>query len=70
MTKLWAGTDPVFLSALESELEAKGIRYSVRNQDLQMAKGELPPQVIWPEIWIWDEERSQEAHEILANLAR
>ena len=42
--------------------------FSVRNQDLQVAVGELPPIAIWPEIWVWDDERFREAQEILADL--
>ena len=69
MRKLWTGTDPLRLALLRSELEAKGIRFSIRNEDLQTAVGELPQIAVWPEIWIQDDERFHEAQEILADFA-
>ena len=68
MKRLWAGKDQLRLAMLRSELDAKHIRYSVRNEDLQVAAGELPVLDTWPEIWIHDAERFHEAQEILADL--
>jgi hypothetical protein len=68
MKQLWTGNDLVRMALLRSELDAKGIPYTVRNEALRIAMGELPPMDIWPEIWITDEARFGEAEEILRDL--
>jgi hypothetical protein len=51
-------------------LDAKAIRYVVKNEALGVAAGELPPIAMWPEIWVLDDERLEEARTILAELAK
>lgn len=68
MKQLWTGKDPVKLSILRSELEARGIRFSIRNEDLQVGIGEIPPIEAWPEIWINDNEEYGEAKAILEDI--
>lgn len=68
MKKLWTGNDPVRLMLLRAELSARGISFSVRNEDLRIASGELPPTDIWPEIWINDDKNLQEAEDVLGDL--
>lgn len=68
MKKLWTGTDLVQLTMLKSELEAKGIEFTVKNEALRGAVGELPWNDIWPEVWIADDADLKAAEEVLADL--
>jgi len=68
MRKLWTGNDPVRLMLLRAELSARGIEFSVRNEDLRIASGDLPPMDIWPEIGIHDDTDLREAEEVLGDL--
>ena len=68
MRKFWTGNDLVRMAVLQSELNAKGISFTVRNEALRSGMGELPPIAIWPEIWITEDARFAEAEEILRDL--
>jgi len=68
MKQLWTGNDPVKLAILRSELDAKGIRFSVRNECLRAAMGEIPPIETWPELWVEDDECFHLAQVILDDI--
>lgn len=68
MRKLWTGNDPVLKSMLQSELDARGIAFTVRNEELRVGMGDLPAADIWPELWVADDSRFGEAAEILRDL--
>jgi rubrerythrin len=38
----------------------------VKNQNLTVARGELPPADTWPEVWVIDNAKAQEAMDILS----
>jgi hypothetical protein len=68
MKQLWTGNDPVLMSMLRPELNARGIAFTVRNEALGVAMGELPPIDIWPELWVIEDARFGEAEAILRDL--
>ena len=56
------------MSMLRSELDARGITFSMRNEALLIGMGELQPTDICPELWITEDSRFSEAAEILRDL--
>lgn len=68
MKLLWTGNDPVVMSFLRAELTSREIPFVVKNEALGVALGELPPVEIWPELWVADDARFDEAEEVLRDL--
>ena len=50
---------------LKNILESGGIECVVRNLYLGAAMGEIPPIECWPELWVVDDERYEEAEAVL-----
>ncbi len=49
-------------------LRQAGIANYVRNEFLSGALGDLPPQEVWPEVWIIDDRDDAAARRIVADL--
>jgi hypothetical protein len=65
MKKLYTAQNPLTISHLKNILESGGIVCVVKNLYLASAVGELPPIECWPELWIIDDARHDEAQEVL-----
>jgi hypothetical protein len=65
MKKLYSAQNPLMISHLKNILESGGIECAVKNQYLAGAAGELPPIECWPELWVLDERKVDEAREVL-----
>ncbi len=53
---------------LSRALEDHGIRCTVRNEYLSGGAGDLPPNELWPELWITDERDIEPARRLLQAL--
>ncbi len=65
MKRLYTAQNPLTISHLKNILESGGIRCVVKNLYLAGAAGELPPIECWPELWVADDGRYEEAREVL-----
>jgi hypothetical protein len=52
MKKVFSSAQGFETGFITSMLEEAGIAYTIRNQYLSGAIGELPPTECWPEIWV------------------
>ena len=68
MKKLHTAPDPLVISHLKNILESGGISCAVKNSYLSAAVGELPPIECWPELWVLDDARLDEAREVLEKM--
>lgn len=55
---------------MRSVLESYEIECQVLGEFRTSAAGELPPGQCWPELWVLDDERADEALKILAQTER
>ena len=58
------------VQCLRTVLESRGIPCEVRGIDRGIGIGELPPIECWPELWVTDDARIQEAEAIVAESIR
>ena len=65
MKKLYTTQNPLMISHLKNILETGGIGCVVKNSYLASAMGEIPPIECWPELWVLEDERYQEAQAVL-----
>jgi len=65
MKKLYTAQVPLMIDHLKNILESGGIECVVRNTYLGAAMGEIPPIECWPELWVVDDERYEEAQAVL-----
>jgi hypothetical protein len=65
MKKVYTAKDPLMVGHLKNVLETYGIHCVTRKYDLSSGAGELPPTECWPELWIVNEQRFNEAESIL-----
>ena len=65
MKKLYTAQNPLTISHLKNILESGGIKCVVKNLYLSAAAGELPPIECWPELWVADDGRYDEAREVV-----
>ncbi|MDJ0841973.1 MAG: DUF2007 domain-containing protein [Acidobacteriota bacterium] len=63
--------DVALLHLIRKALEGRGFKCLVRNEHRAgIAAGEIPPLILWPELYILDENRSREAVELVAEMTR
>lgn len=55
MRKVYTSSDAIMTGFLRGVLEDHAIRCLIKNEILQGATGELPPQETWPEIWVLED---------------
>ncbi len=65
MIKIYSNQDTLMLGHLRNVMSSHGIECVIRNQDLSTAMGEIPPIECWPELWILDDSRYEEARALL-----
>jgi len=65
MKKIYSAQDSLMISHLKNVLEGRGIECVIKNGDLAIALGELPPIECWPELWVVDETQYPRAEEVL-----
>ncbi len=50
-------------------LELRGIYTTVRNENLHSVMGSIPPTECWIELWILDDDRTEEASQIVDSIS-
>jgi hypothetical protein len=65
MKKIATAGNVIEAGQISALLENAGISVLVKNHFLSGALGELPPTLLWPEIWLLDERDATCAREIL-----
>ena len=69
MRQVYTSPNTALVNHLRSILDSLGIPCRVRGEFLSAAVGELPPIECWAELWILDDDRYDEAAEILRRAA-
>jgi putative acetyltransferase len=64
--KIYTSADVLQCSLRKAILEACGIRCQIRNEGLTQLYGQVPFTAGWPEVWVLDDGRYEEAQAILA----
>jgi hypothetical protein len=70
MRRIWSAMTSVPIDILREMLEAEGIACIVRNRELSITAGEVPPIETWPSLWVVDDARADEAERIVASVMR
>lgn len=65
MKKIFSSPQEFETGFISSMLDEAGIAYTIRNQYLSGAIGELPPTECWPEIWVTHDEDYTRAMDIV-----
>ena len=69
MRQIYVSPNTAHVNHLRSILESFGIACTVRGEFLSAAVGELPPIECWAELWVVDDDRHDDADEILRRAA-
>jgi len=64
MRKVYSCQNLIELSPFKFALEAKGIKFLLKNEFSQGAVGELPLNESWPQIWVIEEQDFEAAQHI------
>jgi len=56
MKRVYTAADPLLVGHVAALLEGRGIDCVVRNRHLAGGVGELPPNEVWPQVWVADED--------------
>lgn len=67
MRQLHSSPNTALVNHLRSILDALGIRCRVRGEFLSAAVGELPPIECWTELWVVDDDRYDDAMDVIRN---
>ncbi len=65
MKKIFSSQNSMIIHHMKNLLEVEGISSFIKNENLTVALGELPPTECWVELWILDERKEAEAREII-----
>ncbi|MFH0779041.1 MAG: DUF2007 domain-containing protein [Candidatus Eisenbacteria bacterium] len=65
MKKVYTSTNLIECSFRRTILESQGIRCMIKNELLSPLAGGIPAPEVWPELWILDDERIEEAIQLL-----
>ena len=68
MKKVHSHPNLAFIQHLKLILENHGISCAIKNEFLQAGVGELPPNEVWPELWIHHENLLEEATALIQNV--
>jgi hypothetical protein len=66
LKKIYTSTNLAECSLRKGVLESHGIRCIIKNELLSPLAGVVPAPEVWPELWILDDEKLDEALELLA----
>ncbi len=69
MRQLYTSPNTALVNHLRSILDSLGIPCRVRGEFLSAAVGELPPIECWAELWVLDDDRYDEAAEVIRRAA-
>ncbi len=70
MKLLYTSSNPMMVTHLRNLLESVGIACRMKNEFLYSIAGEVPPTMIWPELWVGEsdyEKARSIMHEALAD---
>lgn len=70
MRQIHSSPDVALINHLRSILESIGIACTVRGEFLSAAVGELPPVECWAELWIVDDDRHDDAMDVVRRAGR
>ena len=59
--RVYSSPDPLMVDHIRNLLESEGITSIVQHRHLGSLAGEVPFVETWPEVWILDEARREEA---------
>jgi putative acetyltransferase len=65
MRRIYTGGEVTQCAVRKAVLESCGIACEVRNEGLAQLYGEIPFSQVWPELWVFDDARYEEACAIL-----
>lgn len=65
MKWVYTGSTVVDCSVRKSMLESHGIRCVIKNELLAPLAGGIPAPEVWPELWVVDDDRVEEAIQLL-----
>ncbi len=65
MKKVYTSTSLMECSLRKTFLESNGIRCLIRNELLAPLAGGIPAPEVWPELWVLDDDRIEEAVQLL-----
>lgn len=68
MRKVYYDQDATMVQYYAEVLEGEGIRVMVKNIATQLAAGEVPFQLVFPEVWVMDDEDYERAVGIVRDL--
>ncbi len=54
MKLLYTSTNPMMVTHLRNLLQSSGVECRIKNEFLYSIAGEVPPTMIWPELWVDD----------------
>ena len=61
MKKLYSSEDRFMIQRVKETLEGNGFPCTIKNESLSGGSGELPYFDTWPEVWLLDDNRYDEA---------
>jgi Putative prokaryotic signal transducing protein len=65
MKRVYTGSTLSDCSVRRSVLESHGIQCVIKNEFLSPLAGGIPAPEVWPELWVLDDERAEEAIRLL-----
>jgi hypothetical protein len=68
MRKVYEDQDMTMVGFYQSLLEDEGIETLVKNEYAQLAMGEIPFTQVYPELWVSDDSRYQDAVELIQKV--
>lgn len=66
MKRVYSAPNGVLVHNLKNALASRGVPCEVRGEARFGAIGELPPIECWPELWVLDDDRVDEAEQVVA----
>ena len=70
MKRVYIGSGVMDCSLRKSVLESHGIRCIIKNELLTPLAGGIPAPEVWPELWVLDDDRAEEAVRLLEAAER
>ena len=65
MKRVYTGTGVMECDLRKGVLESHGIRCMIKNELLAPLAGGIPAPEVWPELWVLDDDRAEEAIQLL-----
>ena len=68
MKRVYTHEDRMMVGFVQGVLESHGIHCFMKNENLGGAVGDLPPNEVWPEVWVTHEHEHERAEKIVKDL--